>query len=136
MNVLLTSAACLLVSTAVHAAGGVRTVDAEDIPITDLTRVAERVGPSAPTYCHPANGRRGEPRRFLVRFDIEADGTTSNARVVDRPGPLADCAGAAERAVRQWTFVPPMHEGESVRITNAVTTIGYEPRRRWNAAFN
>ena len=136
MKVLVLSAACLLVGTAAHATGDTRTIDAEDVPVADLTRVTERVGPVAPVHCHPANGPRGEPRRYRVRFDIEPDGTPSSVRAADRIGAVDECAGAAERAVRQWTFAPPTYQGEPVRVENAVTTIGYEPRHRWSGSFD
>ena len=136
MTSLLAFTATLLVGAGTHAAGDLRTVDAESVPIADLTRVTEQVAPVAPGHCHPANGQRGEPRRYRIRFDIEADGTTSNVRAAGRTSTLIECVGAAERAVRQWTFAPPTYEGGPVRVTNAVTTIGYEPRQRWNGTFN
>ena len=129
-TVRIAAAALALPSAAL--AVGTRTVDAAAVPVAELTEATKRVAARAPEYCHPSNGRDGEPRRYVVRFDIEADGTTSGVRAADGLGDIVDdCAGAAERAVRQWTFTPPTHEGEPVRVTGVVTTIGYEPRGRF-----
>ena len=132
MHAVLIAAASLALPSAALAAGDARTVDAAAVPVAELTEATKRVAARAPEYCHPSNGRDGDPRRYVVRFDIEADGTTSGVRVVDGRGDIVDdCAGAAERAVRQWTFTPPVHEGEPVRVAGVVTTIGYEPRGRF-----
>lgn len=107
----------------------VRTVDATTVPVLSVTSVVSRTQPNAAEFCYPDNGRHGDPRRYTVTFDIEPDGTTSNVHAPDRIGLVDECAGAAERAVRLWKFEPPRLNGEPVRVTDAETLIGYEPRR-------
>lgn len=126
----------ILTSLAAFAAD-VRTVDATEVPVLSMTQVVKQEGPrNIQNVCAPDRGRNADPVRIPVRFSIETDGTTSDVTIANaltnavavgtRP-----CAGETLRAVRGWTFEPPVLNGEPVRIENVESYVGFAP---WRAA--
>ena len=109
------------------ALGTAPTVDANAIPVLSMTEVTHRPAHKALPECTADRGRDAEPARYGVRFSIEPDGSTSDVMLIGRlPDSYAQpCGGEALRAVRQWRFSPPTHEGRSVRIENVTTKIGF-----------
>lgn len=72
----------------------------------------------------PAARSAGIEGRVTLRYDVGADGTVSNLRVVEaEPEGVFD--RAALEAVARWRFRPPAVEGRTVPLRGRVSTLEF-----------
>lgn len=77
-----------------------------------------------PTY-PPAAKAAGIEGYVTVRYDVSAQGTVVNLRVVEAE-PVGVFDAAALAAIGQWRFRPPTVDGRSVELRDRVSTLRFE----------
>ena len=73
----------------------------------------------------PAAKQAGMEGYVTLRYDVTAEGTVVNLRVVEAvPAGIFD--EAARAAVGQWRFRPPVIDGRSATLRDCVSTLRFE----------
>ena len=91
----------------------------DHMPVMDFVdEMPEIQGGLAAYYIHieyPKEAiKRGIEGRLTLGFVVEPDGSTSNVHIMNSLHPL--CDSAAVQALRQTSFIPGLHQGESRRV--------------------
>lgn len=84
-------------------------------PVRGSDRDPQPIARTQPDY-PPQAFRNHEEGTVLVRVDVDANGTATNADVVKRSG-SRDLDRAAMDAVRKWQFKPALKDGKAIAST-------------------
>ena len=80
---------------------------------------------SGPDPVYPAAAREAGVEGFVtVRYDVTAEGSVTNARVLEAV-PAGAFETAALAAIAQWRFRPPAVDGRNVPLPGRVSTLEF-----------